>query len=178
MKTAFEKIAYFNELIGNGKSMAANEQIDVQFAMIVEELDELREALEEYTEARDRCDKHGNDGADVYDAEQAFIACRDGIADVLVTVYGLAHRMGVNADADLEAVYESNMSKFIQGNAGDAELAAAEVTARLEIAVSVTKTAPGIWAITSSYDQTGADGKSYPKGKLLKPASFKEPKFD
>lgn len=154
MKTAFEKIAHFNELIGNGRGYATREDALNQFEMIREEFQELADAVTD---------------ADI-------MGVRDAIADVLVTTYGLAHRLGVDADADLDAVYASNMSKFVEGEK-QASAAQIEITQRLGIATAVAKTAPGLYAITSSRDQVGKDGKQYPKGKLLKPASYCEPVF-
>lgn len=176
MKTAFEKISYFNELIGNAKAMSSSEQIMAQIDMIKEEFDELLTAVKEFAEVDFACELDAS--PENYDRrEKSSRQVRDGIADVLVTTYGLAHRMGIDADADLEMVYESNMSKFIQGDVDQAVKSALEVEHRLGIFTYVNQTDPGIWAITSAKDQTGSDGKSYPKGKLLKPTSFKEPAF-
>lgn len=173
MKTAFEKIAHFNELIGNGRNMAQAEQLKVQFEMIREEFEELEGVLDAYLSfnwALCAPEERGDAG------EHMLTHIRDGIADVLVTTYGLAHRLGVDADADLDAVYASNMSKFVEGEK-QSYAAQIEITQRLGIATTVAKTAPGLYAITSSRDQVGKDGKQYPKGKLLKPASYREPEF-
>ena len=37
---------------------------------------------------------------------------RDAIADVLVTTYGMAHVLGIDADADMATVQASNLSKL------------------------------------------------------------------
>lgn len=177
MKTAFQKIAHFNELIGNCASMSDGQQLQVQFDMIKEEFEELGIALETYLSAVARCDEHGTIVADVYEAQvAAFVAIRDGIADVLVTTFGLAHRLGVDADADLEAVQVSNMSKFVDSEPA-AEAACREISERLGIDPNYRETGPGVWAITSDRDQVGNDGKTYPKGKLLKPSTYCEPEF-
>lgn len=39
---------------------------------------------------------------------------RDALADILYVVYGMAFRLGINADADFKLVHESNMSKFCE----------------------------------------------------------------
>lgn len=164
--TIFKEISHFNELIGNAKSMSDADQLRVQLAMIKEEFDELSEALELCILSQ------GNYHRDV----------RDGIADVLVTTYELAHRLGIDADADLAAVQARNMSKFVRATPGrDGEIEVwpviMEVTSRLGIDCVAAETAPGIWAITSKRDQVGSDGKSYPAGKLLKPSTYHEPEF-
>jgi NTP pyrophosphatase (non-canonical NTP hydrolase) len=40
------------------------------------------------------------------------IETRDALADILYVVYGMAFRLGINADADFKLVHASNMSKF------------------------------------------------------------------
>lgn len=174
-KTAFEKIAYFNILIGNDNA-ASVEGLLQQFKCIQEEFDELAEAVEDYAAACYRCEVGGNDGGDVADATAAFDQIRDGIADVLVTTFGLAHRAGIHADQDLQRVYESNMSKFLS-NSVDAYMEADTIFSKNELSVCINETAPSVWALTSAADQHGKDGKFYPKGKLLKPSTFKEPDF-
>ena len=79
MKTNFEKVSFYNELIGNikgSKTFFDKEAVEAQLSLIDEELDELV------------C------GFDLL----SILDIRDAIADVLVTVYGLAHRTGINAD--------------------------------------------------------------------------------
>lgn len=184
MKTAFQKIAHFNELIGNAKNCGAVLQ---QFRMIDEEFTELREAVMAIADA-DKAVAEGD-----YNSEEIFglggysegiRQVRDGMADVVVTVGGLAHRMGVDIDADLEEVYRSNMSKFLLteeagGNEDEKSLAQhlLQVMAKLGIEAVLSETAPGVWAITSKSDQVGRDNREYPKGKLLKPSSYTEPDF-
>lgn len=176
-QTAFQKIAYFNTLIGNSNA-ASLDGLKAQFHCIKEEFLEMEHALNEYIEAVQRCEDGGNDGGDVADACDRFTELRDGIADVLVTTYGLAHRAGVDADFDLDLVYESNMSKFIKtDDINMVEGAAIGIQNRLGLAACFNETAPGIWAITSACDQQGRDGKFYPAGKLLKPSTFIEPDF-
>lgn len=171
-KTQFQKIAHFNTLIGNSNACTAA-GFRAQFEMIREEFEELGQALIAY-EAAIGLDDHDGSAAE-YTGAAAFKEMRDGIADVLVTTYGLAHRMGVDADADLDAVSDSNMSKFV--GAEQENEVALEITLRLDIGTISQETAPGIFAITSAEDQTGKDGKFYPKGKLLKPSTYFSPKF-
>lgn len=178
MMTALQKIGYFNNLIGNPKGGCTG--LRQQFDMIREEFEELEKALVQYEKLQDCVPDQFTAEMDIWLQEEAasVIEIRDGIADVIVTTGGLAHRMGIDADSDLEEVYRSNMSKFINtNNMLEVQAATLEVAARLGIECSAAETAPGIWAITSERDQTGKDGKLYPKGKLLKPATYREPKF-
>lgn len=154
LNTAFKQISYFNQLIGNSQQQP-REFLLQQLAMIKEEFEELCAAVH-------ACDLD---------------EMRDGIADVLVTTYGLAFRAGIDADADLQVVQDSNMSKFVIGDYEVAEDAADEVYMRTGLSCVASQTAPGLWAITSAKDQTGRDGKQYPKGKLLKPATYQGPVF-
>lgn len=182
-KTAFQKIALFNTLIGNSNA-ASPAGLAAQLHCVREEFEELCAGLVAYCHAVERCDLHGNDGGDVADAQAAFEEMRDGIADVLVTVYGLAHRAGIDADRDLEIVNISNMSKFIKRDfikESEDDIMQRLAFEQLNIAntkglaTSVQETTQNIFAITSAKDQTGKDGKFYPAGKLLKPSTYKEP---
>lgn len=166
--TIFKEISHFNELIGNKLGAAGN--IDAQWQMVKEEFDELGDALH----ARHDAVLNG----DTARANGLLRDVRDGIADVLVTTCGLAHRMGIDADADLRKVQDSNMSKFVRGDALAAGTEAERVARRLSVQVAIAETAPGVWAITSKRDQHGSDGKFYPTGKLLKPSTYFEPEFD
>lgn len=177
MTTAFQKIGLFNELIGNAAGRSDAQQLRGQVDMITEEFEELQLALYKLEQADWACELDGcNRNQECRQA--ALVEVRDGIADVLVTTYGLAHRLGVNADKDLDAVHASNMSKFVTGSTTVLGTAALELSQRLNIEVDLKETAPGIWAITSGADQRGSDNKHYPKGKLLKPASYRGPVFD
>ncbi len=46
---------------------------------------------------------------------------RDALADILYVVYGMAFRLGINADKDFDLVHKSNMTKFCT-NENDAVL--------------------------------------------------------
>lgn len=175
MKTAFQKIALFNSLIGNPNSDTIEGWM-TQFEIINEEYKELRDALAAYQAADWACQLDAS--PENYDLlAKARKDVRDGCADVLVTVYGLCHRAGIDADADLEAVSVSNMSKFIHGTQEDAIAAGVEIHNRTGLIWREDETAPGIWAITSAKNQQSG-GKDFPEGKLLKPASFVEPVWD
>lgn len=163
MSSNFQKVSNFNALGGNDNkgdwSVA-----DFQLKLIKDEFNEL-------------CD--GVESRDINEV-------RDGIADVLVTVYGLAHRLGIDADEDMEEVCESNMSKF------DKTMDDAIVTQNKYRQIGVETTihvvqgtvfngfdfdSVPLYVIKSSFNQTGKDGKNYPANKILKSHKFKEPQF-
>lgn len=152
----FEAVSLFNEMIQNLPSNAQNpewDKLQSQFILIQEELDEIRVAIQ----------------------EQNVTELRDGIADVLVTTYGLAYRAGQNADADMKVVHESNMTKFCKD-----PMEAVNTAAKYEkigVQVQYRNQANGLIAVVSAQDQTGTDGKEYPKGKLLKSVNYVEPQF-
>ena len=45
------------------------------------------------------------------------IETRDALADILYVVYGMAFRMGINANKDFDLVHENNMTKFCKSEA-------------------------------------------------------------
>lgn len=154
----FKMMAMLNNLAGNG-SNAGWEAIEKQLKLVKDELKEL------------------SDGIDVKDIHEL----RDGIADVLVTIYGLAHRAGIDADADLLEVVLSNLTKFDPNGTDDIQRT---VKKYLDIGVETVQLAnanpvgEGELLVTkSAYDQNGTDGKGYPAGKWLKSANFEEPVF-
>lgn len=150
------QVAQMNEAFGNGVGDPANinwEAVDRQMAIIESEFNELKAGVQTRT-------LHGAKGI------------RDGVADVNVTVLGLAHVIGFNSDKDMLEVYNSNMSKLCV----NAEELAATQKKYAEIGV-VTYTGgefPHAW-VKSALDQTGSNGEFYKKGKFLKGINFKEP---
>lgn len=146
----FKNVAYLNRCFDVPQSRAAAE---LQIGLIEEELGELREALAD------------NNTAEI----------RDGIADVLVTTYGLAHILGIDADLDMASVHESNMSKLCK----DSEELSKTIAhyAALGVDVYAGGEEGAMW-VKSSTDQTGADGKFYPKDKFLKCVNWKPPVFN
>lgn len=154
----FKMMAMLNTLAGNN-SNAGWEAIKKQLKLVQDELKEL------------------SDGIDAKDIHEL----RDGIADVLVTIYGLAHRAGIDADADLLEVVLSNLTKFDPEGTSDIQRT---VKKYLDIGVETVQlvspnpVGEGELLVTkSAYDQNGTDGKNYPKGKWLKSANFEEPVF-
>lgn len=186
-KSAFQKIAFFNTLIGNDNASAL-EGLRAQFACVEEEFKELQVGLLHYCQGVEAINKGDYTAEEVFGVggfQEGIRELRDGIADVLVTVYGLAHRAGIDADKDLEIVNKSNMSKFITTSTVESQDAfdnrVGEEMAYLDtkgVDYVFNETASNVWAFTSKHDQTGKDGKFYPKGKLLKPSTYQEPDFN
>ncbi|HWT40580.1 MAG TPA: Gp49 family protein [Dongiaceae bacterium] len=112
-------------------------------------------------------------------------AVRDDIQDILVTAYGLSHRMGFDADEDHREVYRSNLTKFDTTPEGAA--ATQEKYAKFGIKTSVHRAellsetrdegAPLLYIVKVDGTQTGNDGKVYPDGKFLKSLNFEEPNY-
>lgn len=155
--TNFEKVARFNDLIGNRKGDPLDPDWDAlerQAALVLEEVHETLDAI----------------------ATRDLKALRDGIADILVTAYGLAHRTGVDANADFDKVDVSNMSKFCKDR--DEAIQTAAYYEQLGVQISYRNTEGSLIAVVSAADQTDANGNFYPKGKLLKSVQYHLPEFD
>lgn len=155
--TNFDKVAQFNDLIGNAKGDPLSPDWDAlerQAALVLEEVHETIDAI----------------------ATRDLKELRDGIADTLVTAYGLAHRTGVNANADFDKVHASNMSKFCKDR--DEALQTAAHYEKLGVQISYRNIEGSMIAVVSAADQTAIDGTFYPAGKLLKSVQYHLPGFD
>lgn len=156
-RSNFDDAAMVNLLAGNlsnGGWQAADHQMDV----IQSEWNELSE------------------GVATRDIEET----RDGIIDVLFTVYGLAHRLGMNADDDWDTMMTSQMSKFDVSE--DDALETKEKYHRKGMAtVTVDRfhplTGERLYVTLSSKDQMDDKGRYCPKGKWLKSYKFLEPDY-
>jgi predicted HAD superfamily Cof-like phosphohydrolase len=152
----FTDVSFLNTVFGNekGNPDAPNwEAIKKQLHLIQEETAELSEGVE----------------------NQDLKEMRDAISDILVVTYGMAHIVGIDADSDMAAVHLSNMSKLC---ISEEEIV---TTTNFYADLGVKTYAEGVLpkvAIKSAEDQTGNDGKFYPKGKFLKNTNWHEPVFD
>jgi hypothetical protein len=172
-KTNYELVAAMNVAFGNPRGNAASidwERIRKQCLNLPDELGELFIAL-------------GADPKGVKDAVSAlkWMAAkpvnpidrdqvRDSLCDMHVFGYGAHHLMGIDADHDMRAVLEGVMTRFIKDDADKAATIAKHAAAGVtdvyfegEYPTMVMK---------SASDQPDA-----PKGKFLKSASFREPRF-
>lgn len=92
----------------------------------------------------------------------------------MVFTLGAFHLMGADADADMQAVYESNMSKFIKD---DADKAAAESKyTGLGLKVSFEGGYPTM-RCRCLETAVGTDGETYRANKVLKSPSYIPPVF-
>ncbi|MBE9398553.1 nucleoside triphosphate pyrophosphohydrolase family protein [Pontibacterium sp. N1Y112] len=152
----FTDVSFLNTVFGNQKGEYGTpnwEKAAKQLHLIQEELAELVEGIE----------------------KQDVTEVRDAIADVLVTTYGMAHILGIDADADMAAVQESNLSKLCK-----TEDEIAQTLAYYENEVGIEVYAGGELPkafIKSAKDQNGKDSKFYPAHKFLKNINWHEPKL-
>lgn len=107
---------------------------------------------------------------------------RGELQDVLVTTYGLAYYLQVDADDDHREVSRANLSKF------DPTMDLAIITQMkyrdLGVSTDIRRTEVhwphfqgAYYANIVSEDVTGTDGKFYPKGKFVKSIRFEEPRY-
>ncbi len=150
----FTEVSRLNEIMGNRKGCGITNynRTLAQLLLIEEEFNELRLSI----------------------SEMDIKEVRDAIADVLVTTYGLAHVLGIDADKDMEEVQQSNLSKLCTTEAEAAETI--KHYERIGVKVSTRGEAPEI-VIVSNCDQSDIKGKFYVKGKFLKCVNWFEPDF-
>lgn len=102
------------------------------------------------------------------------IGVRDALCDIMVFTLGAFHLMGADADSDMKAVFESNMSKFCRNVE---ELGATmNKYENLDLKVYAEGVYPFV-CVKSAEDQMDRNGKHYSKGKFLKGVGFQEPAF-
>lgn len=99
---------------------------------------------------------------------------RDALCDINVFSMGGHHHIGHDADADMKAVSDSNMSKFIPND----DVMEATIKKYADLGVVVV---PGgeypIKYVVCEYEQVGNGGETYRANKRLKGVLFKEPVF-
>ena len=92
----FKKVKIFMETFGQevkNKPSFSSEKINtLRYDLIKEELDELKEALE----------------------NKDLLEVADALTDILYVTYGAGHAFGINLDECFEEVQQSNMSKLDQ----------------------------------------------------------------
>lgn len=99
---------------------------------------------------------------------------RDVLSDIMVFALGAYHLMGADAEADMLAVYRSNMSKFCRT---EEEL---EATREKYRALGVPFYEEGEFParyIKCAEDCVAVTGEKFKKGKFLKGVSYKPPVF-
>lgn len=147
LDSAWRGTCAINQMAGNFANagwLAADHQIRI----IESEFDELKEGIASRDEKE----------------------LRDGIADLLFTVIGLAHRLGLPSIADLAEVVRSNLTKF-DPTVEDAIKTHAKYQAIGVDTYRVEKFAPdntSCFVTYSTHDQVDTAGKKYIANKWLK----------
>jgi hypothetical protein len=95
---------------------------------------------------------------------------RDALCDINVFSYGAHHLMGIDADADMKAVVDGVMTRFVKDE-GDRSASMEKHAAYGVTSVYFEGNFPTM-VMKSAHDQPDA-----PKGKFLKSASFKDTVF-
>lgn len=149
----FRDVQQMNVAFGNSEGNYANPnwpRLESQCKNILDEYNELVEALD----FRDP------------------VAVRDALCDIMVFTLGVYHLLGANADADMRAVFESNMSKFCRNQE------VLDATIKKYDALSVRSYVGGEFPVKylkSSYDQQDLNGENYPANKFLKSTEYQAP---
>lgn len=152
----FTDVSRLNTLWGNLKGDPNNidwVKLDSQAKNIKDEYDELMEAI----------------------AAKDVTEVRDALCDILVFTYGAGHMAGVPLDADMKAVYDSNLSKFCKNP--DEFLKTIIHYKNLGVEILGEGDFPEVRVRSTKY-QIGNDGKTYQANKILKCINWKEPAFN
>jgi hypothetical protein len=146
----FQKVVQLNEAFGKGSVGWDWDKLVPQTNLIDEEFEELVDAFE------------NNDKEDILDAA----------GDLLVVTYGLLHLIGVNADALMEEISQSNFSKLIKDvhEASPTLLHYKNLGVDVELAGEFPKA-----YVKVSKASKDVNGKRYPVGKFLKNVNWKSP---
>lgn len=152
----FEQVSLMNEAFGNPKGNYESinyERLEKQCRNILDEYNELMAAI----------------------AAKDPVAVRDAMCDVMVFTLGGYHFIGADANADMKAVFDSNMSKFVRDHS---ELAATEEKYRsLGVPYRLEGEFP-MMRVRCTEDTVGTDGETYRANKILKSAGYHKPVFE
>lgn len=149
----FARVSKMNVAFGNPKGDPNNidwYRLEKQCKNILGEYKELLEALE----------AKNLDGV------------RDALCDINVFSLGAHHFMGIDVEADMDAVIDALMTRFCK-DAVDLDATKAKYDA-LGIEYYVEGAFPCV-CLKSAKDQDDIHGEHFPKGKFLKSASFSQP---
>ncbi len=141
-----EKVALLNNIAGKGATTDWT-AIGRQLQLVQSEVAEASESI----------------------GKQDFEGLRDDIADILVTTLGLAHLIGVDAEADFNAVMEALFTRFDLSLEDAVKTSWKYSNIGIETSVHTHETDEATYHVTlSAIDQVDANGESYPAGKFLK----------
>ena len=174
---ALDKVAEFRKAAGLSISSGTDTDHALHHKLFAEEYDELSEAKTLADEADSFADQlvviagyfldcGGNCN---WQPVKEFIGMDYyAIADELEDA---AEDQGIALKAAFDIVHKSNMTKFTK----DFSVITQTIDDYLDKGIYVeAKETDDLWAVFSAQDQT-VNGKHYPKGKLLKPVTYKEP---
>lgn len=170
-KTTFQLVAAMNTAFGNPKGDPTNidwVRVQKQCKNIPDEVGELFVALGADSEAVHNAVEALKATLDQIVADVNIDEVRDSLCDISVFATGAQHFMGVDGDADMQAIMDGNMTRFVKD---EADLNA---TIQLHRANGIVDTYTEgdfpVMVLKSSVDQPDA-----PKGKFLKSASYSKP---
>lgn len=174
--TSFQQVAQMNEAFGNPKGNYKNLDVLDLFAQCRNIFDEYVELLTAFglDESGKQSLRAWHDVA-IARIKQAGVniqrlPARDALCDIQVFAMGAQHKMGVDGDADMRAVVEGVMTRFVKDEAD------------LEATLAMHK-AKGVesFRIEGSYPtvvvRSDGDFPDAPKGKFLKSASYRDTVF-
>jgi NTP pyrophosphatase (non-canonical NTP hydrolase) len=152
----FQDVCFMNEQFGNPKGDKSSinwPKLNNQCGNILDEYEELQEALlrEDPTHVR------------------------DALCDIMVFTLGAYHFLGYDANKDMQAVFESNMSKLC--TTSEEIVKTVDYYTRNGVKVYTEGELPFV-CVKSLCAQTGKDGKNFPKDKFLKNINWREPQFE
>lgn len=157
-QTNFQSVSQINEIAGKtAHSSKGWVSADQQLKIIAGEYDEVVEAV----------------------VERNIDKLRDGIADLLVTAYGMGSVLGFDVDKDMKAVTDSLYTRF--DISGEDAAKTQQKYLDVGVATDVITTVIGdkrYYATISAIDQTNCKtGEFLPRGKFLKSYKYKQPEM-
>ena len=174
--TPFQQISAMNEAFGNPKGDPHNVDLDRVRSQCLNIIDEFGELMMALGCANPKSLRSAIKLVKVLASETGrqytvdYLAVRDALCDLQVFAQGGQHFIGVDGDADMKAVVDGVMTRFIK-NAEDKEATIALHAAKGVTEVYFEGEYPTM-VMKSAVDQPDA-----PKGKFLKSASYKETVF-
>lgn len=154
------RIAEYNNHLGNqfGDSVKNSDNMEKQFGLVNDEWIEFLAEILNYTAAP----------TDENRKKLLKEAC-----DIHVTLAGFIHRMGGDPEDLLRQVNNNNDSKLIDLEQLETEIEHFDKLGLVVDFIKINKESDK-YAIISAMDQVGKDGREQPKGKGLKPSTYRK----
>lgn len=169
----FTRVSQMNEAFGNPKGDPKNidyVRVRNQVLNIADELAELLIALGANASNVKFATGTLKSVGSIVTQEPDLTDIRDALCDINVFSYGAHHLMGIDADADMDAVIDGVMTRFVKD---DADLQATiDMHKAKGITEFYTEAEYPVMVLKSLEDQPDA-----PKGKFLKSASYQQTVF-